>query len=305
MQRTSYVFESESEARKFLDLLSLHDGNLRGTLQTMSAQRRKSLLVRDVVLEHISLLTNVGPDTVVKYGTRPGITCRGSWACGPSMSSKSRTSIWVQDLGAKGLSPKTIHNLHGLLSAAMKTAIQLGYRQDSPCEGVALPKSTATDDTMMFLSEDEFALLETNMTPSYQLFTRFLVMTGLRWGEATALLVSDLNLKGKPPSVRVTKAWKHDGDSTITSALRRRPGRGARSPCRGRWPWTSPTTLPASPPTIWYSATVGDSGVTHGNFHKKHWTNAINAAFGRVDKDGKFVVTRRPRIHDLRHTHAS
>lgn len=187
----------------------------------------------------------------------------------------------------------------------MKTAIQLGYRQDSPCEGVALPKSTATDDTMMFLSEDEFALLETNMTPSYQLFTRFLVMTGLRWGEATALLVSDLNLKGKPPSVRVTKAWKHDGDNTITSALRRRPGRGARSPCRGRWLWTSPTTLPASPPTIWYSATVGDSGVTHGNFHKKHWTNAINAAFGRVDKDGKFVVSRRPRIHDLRHTHAS
>ncbi len=32
----------------------------------------------------------------------------------------------------RGLSPKTIANLHGLLSAAMTTAVRLGYRADNP-----------------------------------------------------------------------------------------------------------------------------------------------------------------------------
>jgi len=39
-----------------------------------------------------------------------------------------------------------------------------------------------------------------------------LVATGLRWGEATALTPGNLNLLASPPTVRVTKAWKRDGD---------------------------------------------------------------------------------------------
>jgi hypothetical protein len=41
----------------------------------------------------------------------------------------------------------TIKNVHGLLSAAMKTASILDYR-DNPCRGVPSPKSTPTDDNM-------------------------------------------------------------------------------------------------------------------------------------------------------------
>lgn len=35
-------------------------------------------------------------------------------------------------------------------------------------------------------------------------------MTGTRFGEATALKISDLDLLSKPPTARINKAWKRD-----------------------------------------------------------------------------------------------
>lgn len=61
----------------------------------------------------------------------------------------------------KGLSAKTIKNVHGLLSAALKTATVLGYFEDNPCRGVPLPKSTATDDHMRLLPMPKHGSLST------------------------------------------------------------------------------------------------------------------------------------------------
>ena len=66
------------------------------------------------------------------------------------------------------LAPKTIANVHGLFSAAMTTAVRLGYREDNPCAGVELPKSQATHDEMTVLTRDEFALLLSKVSPFYQ-----------------------------------------------------------------------------------------------------------------------------------------
>ena len=41
----------------------------------------------------------------------------------------------------------------------MKTAAILGYREDNPCRGVPLPKSTATDDDMRLLTHAEARLI--------------------------------------------------------------------------------------------------------------------------------------------------
>jgi integrase len=118
----------------------------------------------------------------------------------------------VRLIGEKGLAPKTIANVHGLLSAAMTTAVRLGYRADNPCVGVVLPKSVATRDEMTVLTRDEFALLLSKVSGFYQPLVLTLVATGLRWGEATALTAGDVDLDARPATLRVTKAWKRDAD---------------------------------------------------------------------------------------------
>ena len=47
--------------------------------------------------------------------------------------------IGLKSMMAKGLAPKTVHNVHGLISAAMNTAEMLGYIPRNPCRGVQLP----------------------------------------------------------------------------------------------------------------------------------------------------------------------
>ncbi|WP_205759932.1 hypothetical protein [Arthrobacter sp. PAMC25564] len=44
----------------------------------------------------------------------------------------------VRSMMAKGKAPKTIHNVHGLISAGMNTAEMLGYISRNPCRGVQL-----------------------------------------------------------------------------------------------------------------------------------------------------------------------
>ena len=120
---------------------------------------------------------------------------------------------FIRGRSAKGLSPKTGTNIHGLLSASMTTAVKLGYRPDNPCVGVSLPKSQLTHDEMTVLTREEFALLLSKVAPFYQPLVLTLVATGMRFGEATALTASDLDVSARPATIRVTKAWKRDEDS--------------------------------------------------------------------------------------------
>ncbi len=104
----------------------------------------------------------------------------------------------------KGLSAKTIKNVHRLLSAALKRATVLGYFEDNPCRGVPLPKSTATDDDKRLLSHAEARLTIDAIPDHYRLLIRVLLATGMRWGEGNALKVSDLDLGAETGSVRIS-----------------------------------------------------------------------------------------------------
>jgi integrase len=52
------------------------------------------------------------------------------------------------------------------------------------------------------------------MGERYKAFTNFLVMTGARFGEATALTVADVDLLSpKPHTAQINKTWKWDGQN--------------------------------------------------------------------------------------------
>lgn len=128
---------------------------------------------------------------------------------------------WVKSMMAKGKAPKTIHNVHGLISAAMNTAEMLGYITRNPCRGVQLPGIEKAEDEAMFLTHAEFSLIMEGMGERYKAFTNFLVMTGTRFGEATALTVADVDLLSRPPTARINKAWNGTARTSSTWGRRR------------------------------------------------------------------------------------
>lgn len=75
---------------------------------------------------------------------------------------------WVKGMQANGLAPKTIKNVHGLISASFNTLVKEKQRADNPCKGVSLPKSMATEETATFLTQEEWRRIQAELTEPYE-----------------------------------------------------------------------------------------------------------------------------------------
>ncbi|WTO77891.1 hypothetical protein OG729_25150 [Streptomyces sp. NBC_00210] len=108
--------------------------------------------------------------------------------------------------------PKSIANRHGLLFCIVQAAIDSDpqLRTLSCCKATNLPRvDDHVEEEMTFLERDEYQRIAAEITdPDARDLADWLVGTGMRWGEATALKVSDLNLLSDRPSVSVQRAWK-------------------------------------------------------------------------------------------------
>lgn len=115
---------------------------------------------------------------------------------------ESTIAGWVQGLTGSG---KTIANKHGFLSGALAAAVRAGHITANPCEGRRLPRTEREE--MCFLEPGDFALLLHYIVDRWEPLVTMLVSTGLRWGEATALQVGDVDRA--QGTVRVVRAWKY------------------------------------------------------------------------------------------------
>lgn len=109
------------------------------------------------------------------------------------------------------VSPKTISNKHGFLSGALAKAVGK-HIPANPCAGRTLPRKTGDDEIddeyiLRMLSVDEFNhLLAAGKVPYWRPLLEFMVTSGARWGEVTALRPSDVNRA--EGTVRILRAWK-------------------------------------------------------------------------------------------------
>jgi hypothetical protein len=123
--------------------------------------------VADVIQEHIDLLVRPSSGTTRTYQVMLDLHARNVIGHIPvDKLDYSRVMHWVKSMRTKGRSPKTIHNVHGLISAAMNTAGMLGYipatllvHPRNPCRGVQLPPIEKAEDEAMFLTHAEFSLI--------------------------------------------------------------------------------------------------------------------------------------------------
>ncbi|WNB87008.1 hypothetical protein [Cellulomonas sp. ATA003] len=158
--RRSMTFDDKGEAERAATLLNANGQHLSLAIDVAKAIRQDGPTVDDVVEEHITLLMRVGDDT------RAGYRLRARDHISPHIGQLRVASLtwqqvtrWVQLLQDKGLSTKTIANVHGLLSAAMNTAVRLEYRKDNPCSAIRLPRTQRGGDEMVVLEPSELDLI--------------------------------------------------------------------------------------------------------------------------------------------------
>lgn len=228
----------------------------------------------------------------------------GSWPM--DAVTRERASLWLntliatrttprrgQDPTERNLSAKTIRNVHGLVSSIWKDAIANDVATSNPFAGLKLPDPGPDREEMAFLTREEFAVLY-GLTPApYQLLVRTMVETGMRWGEVTALQVRHLS----GGTLIVNQAWKADGN--------------------GRTVIGSPKTLAGRRTVSLPAALTDDLAVSAGGKRGDEWL--FTSPEGHALRNGTFhtrvwiplmaqvepLIGKRPRIHDLRHTHVS
>lgn len=311
-RRHNLAFDTEAAARRWKALAEVNPEQALAALATPSGSDLPPT-VHELVEAHIDQLTGVEPGTRSNYRgylarhIDPHAISR-RLAAGVTRADLAAWVTWLHE--DRGLSGKTIRNIHGLMSAAMTTATRDGIRPDNPCRGMRLPRTTHADREHTYLTREEFAELYRLIPAFYQPLVMLLVGTGLRFGEATALRVRDVDLAAR--EARIVQAWK----ATNGNGRRLGPTKTLRS--------TRTVALPANvcdlirpfmagrDPDTFVITNRRGGPVRQAAFWRGTWRPAVAEFAGdeyEVDRRTfKLVKTgpgKHPRVHDLRHTFAS
>ncbi|MEE2053647.1 site-specific integrase [Nocardiopsis tropica] len=209
------------------------------------------------------------------------------------------------------MAPKTIQNLHGLLFIilAEATRTEPPVRQSTPAARTRLPRVDDGEGNreMCFLTNDEARLLIDAMDPDVRDMVEVLLRTGLRYSELAALQVRDITttmvraVNGSRVHrgyLEVKRAWKRQKDNTFKLVAPK------TKTSRRRVPLTPDTIrllrprLEGKGPEDYVFTTSTGVWSRHSSFYSCRWAPGVKRAQERG-------LGKKPRIHDLRHTHVA
>jgi integrase len=204
---------------------------------------------------------------------------------------RAQIQEWLDDQ-AERYTFKTIKTRRASLSAVFRVWVY-EHGGSNPVDGTRNDGTIESKVEPVFLAAWEVdAIVEQLAGDPHHggVYVETLVGTGMRKGEALALRVGDLDLRAEHPAIRISKARKHGHDgvhrigTTKTRSSRRTvtidPDLTAllRGFTEGRAP----------------AETLFDLG-NEATWQRNNWVPALRAA----------QLANNPRVHDLRHTHAS
>jgi integrase len=214
---------------------------------------------------------------------------------------------------AAGRKPKTVANVHGLLSSILDDALGDELVRRNVAKGALPTLPDSKDEEMVFLTRSEFQAVLAHLDGTDRDLAVLLAGTGLRWSEATALQVHDIDLLGRK-TLTVRRAWKRrDNQFELGQPKTKRSRRTVA---------LSPSLLDmltahvaAKNPTEFVFTTQTGRVIRHNNWYTRVWLRAVLRA-RQCDTHAQDVtvkgpcgcpgtLTKQPGIHSLRHTHAS
>lgn len=303
-ESTLTIRDDREEAELNERLLNANGNSYAAAERAMENAKIGGKTVKEYLEYHVGLLTRAGPYQIKRY--KSAIKNHFSSTLG-GLPVKAVTQVdviqWIRYMQNKDnghgepLSAKTIANQHGLLSAAMRRAHNAGEIEINPCAGVDLPEDDRTEEIMRFMTVQESYDVVMAMPPRYRGFMAFLRGTGARFSEATALKGSDFKLDAEQPIVRIEKAHKLGGEDqpSYVGKPKTKKSRRTVSLPPSLVEYIRPSVEKAGPKGIVFVTSYGGR-IRHSTFHE-FWKKALD--------DLGYPKDERPRMHDMRHTHAS
>ena len=189
------------------------------------------------------------------------------------------------------ISPKTIRNAHGLLSSVLQSAVDAGVIDRNAAKGAPIPNDGIREEKEIFTRE-EWERFYAAMQDHYKPFIAFLLVTGCRIGEATAVRVSDLNRSAR--TVSIVRAWKKARVGRTMGTPKSR--RSHRVIMVDGWAMDAFVSLAKgkAPDDLLFTAPRGGPILAH-RFRERQWTAAMEDA----------GLSKHLTPHSLRHTFAS
>lgn len=244
---------------------------------------------------HFSAMPNASPGTVARY--RRIYAARWSPRLGTMQLSRITRVDVATALAEQTGSDKTVENAWGVLSHMLSRAARDGYIPRSPCADVTPGRRTAHEEVEhRFLTREEFWRVLDATPEHWRPLVMMLGGTGMRWGEAAALTVGDVDVAAA--TVRVSKAERPDptdaGKRIIGPTKTKQSKRTITLP---------PEVVDALRPLLNRprSARVflppRGGELRHRTFYVNIWREKCLA--------GAKLDDPQPRLHDLRHSHVA
>lgn len=296
------TFDDLPTAEMWKKLLDANGNSFAAAERVAGVNQEDGPTVAEAMTAHVDQLVGTTPYTLKRY--RDTIRLHFSGPLG-HMKVKAVTydSIieWIKWMQGRGLGPKTISDKHGLLSATFETQVRLGIIPRNPCKGVRLPKKVRVGDDGDDIDLEDYRAIRARMDPHFVPFVEFLVGTGCRFSEATALVAKDFMLDADPPLVFITKAHKLGGEGEA-----RYVGEPKSQKSRRRVS-LAPSTVYAVRPLVEQAMKdrgpvfrMKEGGVFSAQaFYNRAWKDPREAA-GLGIGAAKHVT-----VHSLRHLHAA
>lgn len=210
----SITLESADAARKFFRLWKAPGGSIEAALAVYAPERLAPATladptVADYLADYVEHLTGIKAATRAKY--RRILANDLDPALGHHRLAgleHKHIAAWVNQLERDKVSGKTIKNKLAVLRAALNDAVRTGVINANPAIGIKV-KATLPTKPPMFLTETEFQTVLDNVDEYYHPLIEFLVATGCRWGEVSALKPRHINRA--EATVTIEQARSEDG----------------------------------------------------------------------------------------------
>lgn len=291
--QTSESFDDKKAADRFAKLVKqVGPAEARSIVRSARSGGHAVPTLTEWVAHHLEHATSITPGTRGEYrrlAARSFLPTLGGYPV--DVVTRDMVRRWVRDYQGAGHSAKTVTNAHGLLSTVLASAVEAGHRADNPAKGVKVARGER--DEMVVLTTAEFARLMARIPQRWHPLVLTAAGTGLRWGELTALHWRDVDLDARVPVVRVRQAWKRGETGTRALGVPKTP-RSRRTVSLGQGVARALDPLRGEPDTLVFRAERGGR-LHHQRWHPSVWRPAVDAA----------DLGKRPRFHDLRHSHVS